>query len=77
MTQAYDVSHLYDESGSAKARHYEALRAAERRRLASEFRRTGQGLYQRALASLGEALAVLADKVTRRPAVGSLACSDC
>ena len=77
MSHAYDVSHLYDESGSAKARHYEALRAADRRRLVNKLRRPGQGLHHRALAGLGDVLAVLTGKMPRGSGAKALACSDC
>jgi hypothetical protein len=77
MRDAYAVSHLYDESGSAKARHYEALGTAEKRRLIREFRRSGQGLRHRALARLNDVFAVLTGKVERRAATRVVACSDC
>jgi hypothetical protein len=77
MRHAYDVSHLYDESGSAKARRYEVLRAADGRRLANELRRPGQGLHYWALAGLGDVLAALGSKIPRGSGAKALACSDC
>jgi hypothetical protein len=77
MRDAYAVSHLYDESGSAKARHYEALGTAEKRRLISEFRRSGQGLHHRVLARLGDALAALTGRMEVESGARALACSDC
>ena len=77
MRDAYDVSHLYDETGSAKARHHEALLSAERRRLVGELRRSGQGLHQRALAGLSDILGTFADRVSRAPETLEPACSQC
>jgi hypothetical protein len=66
MKRAYAVSHLYDESGSAKARYDEFLHAADRRRLVDELRSSGQGLHHRVLAGLGDVLAVLLSPATCR-----------
>jgi hypothetical protein len=54
MGNPYDVSHIYDETGSAKARHHEFLRAAETRHLAGRLKRGGDGLQGRDLPSVGE-----------------------
>ena len=52
MSNPYDVSHLYDETGSAKARYHEFLRAAEARHLANSLKRNDGGLKARILSSL-------------------------
>jgi hypothetical protein len=74
---AYDVTHLYDETGSAKARYEEFLRAADRRRLVDEVRRSRQGLRHRALAGLGDAISALIGRIPRGSGARELACSEC
>ena len=59
MRNPHDVSHIYDETGSVKARHYEFLRAAETRHLASRLKRSDDGLKAHILSSFDKALATL------------------
>jgi hypothetical protein len=59
MRNAHDVSHIYDETGSAKARHYEFLRAAETRHLANRLKRSDDGLKTHILSSFDKALVTL------------------
>jgi len=49
MNNPYSVSHIYDETGSAKARYHEFLRATEARRLATDAKGNNQGLFNRIL----------------------------
>jgi hypothetical protein len=49
MNNSYSVSHIYDETGSAKARYHEFLQATEARRLATDARGNNQGPFNRIL----------------------------
>jgi hypothetical protein len=59
MSNPYDVSHIYDETGSAKARYHEFLRAGEARHLANRLKRSDDGLKARILSSFDTALVTL------------------
>jgi len=59
MRNPHDVSHIYDETGSAKARHYEFLRAAETRHLANRLKRSDDGLKTHVLSKFDKALVTL------------------
>jgi len=52
MNNPYSVSHIYDETGSAKARYREFLRATEARYLATDARGKNQGPFSRILSSI-------------------------
>ena len=53
MNNPYSVSHIYDETGSAKARYHEFLRATEARRLATDAKGKNQSPFDRILSSIG------------------------
>ena len=57
MSNPYDVSHIYDETGSAKARHHEFLRGAQARHLAASLKRSDDGRLARIQSYLGKRLA--------------------
>jgi hypothetical protein len=57
LSNPYDVSHIYDETGSAKARHHEVLRGAQARHLAASLRRSDDGWLARILSSPGKGTA--------------------
>ena len=59
MRNPHDVSHIYDETGSVKARHHEFLRAAETRHLANRLKRSDDGLKAHILSSFDRALVTL------------------
>ena len=62
MYGAYSVSHIYDETGSAKARHFEALKAAQARKLADTVRRDDGRLIRRVLSRLQAGLVAVSGK---------------
>ena len=63
MNNPYSVSHIYDETGSAKARYHEFLRATEARHLATDARGNNQGPFNRILSSVVGALTGLNGKL--------------
>ena len=52
MNNPYSVSYIYDETGSAKARYHEFLRATEARHLATDARGKNLGPFNRILSSI-------------------------
>jgi hypothetical protein len=63
MNNPYSVSHIYDASGSAKARHYEFVKAAQARHLADGFKKGKRGWISRARAGFDGALVALSGKL--------------
>jgi hypothetical protein len=63
MNSPYSVSHIYDESGSAKARHYEFVKAAQARHLVDGFKNNKQGRISRARSGFDGALVALSGKL--------------
>jgi len=78
MVYPYDVSHIYDGTGSAKARYYELLRANERyyeflraaeaRQLAAGFGRNDQRRLSRILSGFGDVLIAFGGKLKEKTA---------
>jgi hypothetical protein len=68
MVYPYDVSHIYDGTGSAKARYYELLRAAEARQLAAGFGRNDQRRLSRILSGFGDVLIAFGGKLKEKTA---------
>jgi hypothetical protein len=63
MNSPYSVSHIYDESGSAKARHYEFVKAAQARHLADRFKNGKRGWISFARSGFDGALVALGGKL--------------
>jgi hypothetical protein len=63
MRHPYYVSHIYDTTGSARARYHEFLRATEARRLAAGFGRNDQRRLSRVLSGLGDVLIAFGGKL--------------
>ena len=76
MNNPYSVSHIYDETGSAKARYHEFLQATEARRLATEARGKNQSPFDRILSGIGGAPSNRKLRVRRRTDVQAPALSD-
>jgi hypothetical protein len=68
MVHPYDVSHIYDGTGSAKARYYELLRATEARQLAAGFGRNDQRRLSRILSGFGDVLIAFGGKLKEKTA---------
>lgn len=66
MTRAYSVSHIHDEIGSTRARHYKALQAAQARKLADTVRDDDGRLISRLLAHFHDGLVVASSKLRPR-----------
>jgi hypothetical protein len=71
MVHPYYVSHIYDATGSAKARHYEFLRAAETYYLAEALRRNDQRRLNRILSGLGHTLSAFSVKLRGKRMTGA------
>jgi hypothetical protein len=71
MGHPNDVSHIYDGTGSAKARHYEFLRAAETHYLADALRRNDQRRLNRILSGLGQTLFPFSGKLRGKRMTGA------
>jgi hypothetical protein len=71
MVHPYCVSHIYDGTGSAKARYYEFLRAAETHYLADALRRNDQGRLNRILSGLGHTLFAFSGKLRGKRMTGA------
>lgn len=66
MNRAYSVSQLYDETGSAQARHYKALQAAQARQLADLVKGHDSRLISRVLACLRAGLVAVGGNLGSR-----------
>jgi hypothetical protein len=71
MGHPYYVSHIYDATGSAKARYHEFLRAAETHYLAEALRRNDQGRLNRILSGLGHTLSAFSGKLRGKRMTGA------
>ena len=65
------VSHIHDETGSVKARHYEALKAAQTRHLAEMVKGGDERLIRRVIGGLSRARIALDGKLGMKQRKGA------